>query len=99
MDQIILGQIYEKGGPGLQRDLVQAFKWYDIAAAHKSSLGIQNTGCPPDPVAGAECVAALYRDALAAQMTQEQIDIARKLSHEWVTGQKLREAGWPPKSP
>jgi hypothetical protein len=82
-DQIILGKIYEKGGPGVPQDYVQAFKWYDTAAAHKSSIVFLNTGCPLDLSLGNECVAALDRDALAAKMTQAQINSAQKLSHEW----------------
>ena len=76
--QIQLGQIYEEGGYGLPRDNVQAYKWYDIGAAH-TSLDAQND-CA---TLGITCPAARQRDFLAVRMTQEQINEAQQLAREW----------------
>jgi TPR repeat protein len=71
--QISLGQIYEKGGYGLPQDYVQAYKWYDIAAAHRPS-----DVCPPPPQ-NLVCPAAVNRDWLAVKMTKAQINEAKRL--------------------
>ena len=76
--QIQLGQIYEEGGYGLPQDYVQAYKWYDIGAAH-TSLDAQND-CA---TLGITCPAARQRDFLAVRMTQEQINEAQQLAREW----------------
>jgi TPR repeat protein len=81
--RMLLAQIYEQGGYGVPQDYVQAYKWFDIVAAHKSSLGISDNGCPPDPSSGPACVAALDRDALAEKMTQPQINEAQRLARDW----------------
>jgi hypothetical protein len=78
--QIILGQIYEEGGYGVLRNYVEAYKWYDIAAAHK--FLDTKKGCPIDDPSDSTCAAALQRDLLAVKMTQAQITEAERLSHE-----------------
>jgi hypothetical protein len=82
LGQIIVGQLYEKGGPGVGQDYAQAYKWFDIAANHKSYD--VNSGCPIPKTSPLDlaCSAALQREALASKMTQTQIDEARDLSRE-----------------
>ena len=77
--QTLLGQIYEKGGYGVTQDYVQAYKWFDIAAEHKSFDVAQN-GCPTTPTPDLTCPASIQRDTVAAKMSQQQIDQARRLS-------------------
>jgi hypothetical protein len=79
--QTLLGQIYQQGGYGVARDTVQAYKWFDIAAAHKSiDPNVDGTGCTGTD---ATCPAVLQRDSLAATMTQAQIDEGKRLALEW----------------
>ena len=62
------------------RNYVEAYKWYDIAAAHK--FLDTKKGCPIDDPSDSTCAAALQRDLLAVKMTQAQITEAERLSHE-----------------
>jgi TPR repeat protein len=72
-----LARIYEQGGYGVQQDYVQAYKFFDIAAAHKSGLDYfgdcTGDACPSK-------LAAFSRDQIAAKMTQDQIDEAQRLA-------------------
>jgi TPR repeat protein len=68
--QLALGKIYQGGGGGLAVDLVQAHKWYNLAAAR----------FPPGK---ARSDAAGYRDALARGMSAWQLNEAQRLALEW----------------
>jgi len=56
-------------GKGIPQDLVQAYKWFSIAASRPSE--------------GAEESIAEMRDATAVHMTPDQLAEARRLAHEW----------------
>jgi TPR repeat protein len=83
--QFWLGKMYE-GGDGVPQDYVQAYKWYDIAAA---TVGIEAERLP----ATANPSTALdnqyeidARDNVAKGMTPSQISAAQKLAREWKPG-------------
>ena len=83
-----LARTYEQ-----EQDYVQAYKWFDIVAAHKLSFGIPDNGCRDDPSPGGlACVAALDRDALAAKMTQAQINEAQRLARAETEANLARSA-------
>jgi TPR repeat protein len=66
--QYLLGLMYDKGF-GVSRDVVQAYKWLDLAAAH----------APPN---NHEYFLRL-RDAVASKMTRAQLDLGQQLALEW----------------
>ncbi len=66
--QFILGVMYGESR-GVPRDNVQAYKWFDLVASQYSALERER--------------AVLYRDFVAAKMTQAQIAEAQKLAREW----------------
>lgn len=71
-----LADIYAQGGYGVEQDYEQAYKFFDIAAMHKSSLDFGDC-------AGDFCLskaAAFSRDQLAVKMTQDQINEAQRLA-------------------
>jgi len=59
-------------GKAVPRDLVQAHKWYTLAAAH----------FPPDEAAFRD-KSVRNADSIAAKMTPEQIWEAQRLAREW----------------
>ena len=63
-----LGLLY-RFGKGVDRDLVQAYLWLDLAVNH-------TTGPESDSIKE-------YRDAAGAKMSQQQIADAVKLEREW----------------
>jgi len=66
--QYLLGLTYDKGF-GISRDVVQAYKWLDLAAAHT-------------PTKNREYFLRL-RDAVASKMTRAQLDLGQQLALEW----------------
>ena len=70
----IYGTLAEKDGPEKGNDLVEAYKWIELAC----NKGILYDKMPTDQ---ANDIA--YRDQLAKKMTPEQINIAKKLAAEW----------------
>jgi len=66
-----LGSMYA-AGKAVARDLVQAHKWYALAAAHFA----------PDEASFRE-KAVRNADSIAAKMTPEQIAEAQRLAREW----------------
>ena len=66
--QASLGLLY-RFGKGVQRDLVQAYLWLELSAS-------RTTGADSESIAE-------YRDAAAAQMTQAQINEAKRLARGW----------------
>ena len=69
-----LGSMYA-AGKAAPRDLVQAHKWYTLAAAH----------FPPDEAAFRD-KAVRNADTIAAKMSAEQIAEAQRLAREWKPG-------------
>ncbi len=67
--QYNIGFAYYKG-QGVPRDDVEAYKWLSLATAHRSSGGLHDA-------------AAATRDAVAQQMTPEQLASARQLLKAW----------------
>jgi TPR repeat protein len=65
-----LGFMYERG-EGVRRDLVQAHKWYNLAASR-----FELSDKYPD-------ISFRKRDLVAAKMTPAQIAEAEKLAREW----------------
>ena len=70
--QIELGNLYYIGS-GVIEDSVEAYKWFNLAAAQDRPQG--------DPLAP---TGRKRRDAIAKEMTKEQISDAQKLSREWL---------------
>ena len=66
--QYLLGLMYDKGF-GVSRDLVQAYKWLNLAASH-------------GPKNNREYFIRL-RDAVASKMTRAQLDLGQQLALEW----------------
>jgi uncharacterized protein len=60
--------MYDKGF-GVSRDVVLAYKWLDLAAAHA-------------PKGNKEYFQRL-RDAVASKMTRAQLDLGQQLALEW----------------
>ena len=69
--QYNLGVAYDTG-QGVPRDPIQAYKWYDVAAARFPASAADN-----------RAQAARSRDLVAAKMTPPQIAEAQKLAKEW----------------
>lgn len=70
----VYGSLAEKDGPEKGNDLVEAYKWIELAC----NKGVLYDKMPTDK---ADDIA--YRDQLAKQMTSEQLAAARKLAAEW----------------
>lgn len=66
--QASLGLLY-RFGKGVQRDLVEAYKWLEVSVSH-------TTGADSESIAE-------YRDAAAAKMTPAQINEAKRLARDW----------------
>ena len=66
--QYLLGLMYDKGF-GVSRDVVQAYKWLNLAASH-------------GPKNNREYFLRL-RDAVASKMTRAQLDLGQQLALEW----------------
>jgi uncharacterized protein len=67
--QYLLGLMYDKGF-GVNIDVVKAYKWLNLAAAHASRRNRENY--------------QRIRDAVASKMTPDQIDVAQKLTLEFI---------------
>jgi TPR repeat protein len=67
--QVRLALLYRSGGEGAAQDHVQAFLWASLAARQESHL---------------QTVAVELRDALAKEMTPQQIAEARSLTAAWI---------------
>jgi uncharacterized protein len=67
--QYLLGLMYDKGF-GVNIDVVKAYKWLNLAAAHASRQNRENY--------------QRMRDAIANKMTLDQIDVAQKLTLEFI---------------
>jgi hypothetical protein len=77
---IWLAELYENGQGG-DKDNVQAYKWYDIAAAiHAAEID----KLPPGAIESNQ-QEINYRDAIARKLTPDQIAEAQKLAREWMT--------------
>ena len=66
-----LGVMYA-GGQGVLQDYVQAYMWFTLAASSFTALEAEERS-----------KVVKNRDAVAADMTQEQIAEAQKLAREW----------------
>jgi len=76
-----LAGLYEKG-EGAPKDLVQAYKWYDIAAAiHARAIDRM----PPvsGPIRENNRMEINYREDVAKSMSASQVADAQKASREW----------------
>jgi hypothetical protein len=77
--QFELGTMYEEGS-GVTTDFVQAYEWFEIAAAtHEACKGQR----PPSPLPETTQVEITYRDGVAKQMNQTQIETAQRLARKW----------------
>jgi TPR repeat protein len=63
--QYLLGLMYDKGF-GVTQDVIQAYKWLNLAAAHA-------------PRSNREYILRL-RDAVASKMTRAQLDVGQQLA-------------------
>ena len=77
---IWLGELYDAGHSGFPDSAVQAYKWYDIAAALH---GIEIDKLPPGSI-GSNQTEINYRDYVARQLTPAQIADAQRMSREWL---------------
>jgi TPR repeat protein len=69
----------DENGHGGDKDYMQAYKWYDIAAAiHAAEID----KLPPGAIESNQ-QEINYRDYVARQMTTTQIADAQKLAREW----------------
>ena len=81
--QMKLAYVYGEGRGGTPIDYIEAYKWYDIAAA------IVGAKIDKLPVAASHngekdnSDQLWYRDQVAKQMTSEQIAEAQRLAREW----------------
>jgi TPR repeat protein len=67
-------------GDGGEKDNVQAYKWYDIAAAiHGAEIDKLPPGTKEDNQQEIN-----YREGVARKLTPDQITDAQKLAHEWL---------------
>jgi uncharacterized protein len=69
--QAMLGLMYDKGH-GVPRDVILAYKWLDLAAAH-------TRGKERDAY-------ARFRDAVASKMSPDEIAVGQRLALNWVPG-------------
>jgi TPR repeat protein len=69
--QAMLGLMYDKGH-GLSRDVILAYKWLDLAAAH-------TRGKERDAY-------ARFRNAVASKMSPDEIAVGQRLALNWVPG-------------
>ena len=69
--QAMLGLMYDKGH-GLPRDVILAYKWLNLAAAH--TLGRERDAY------------ARFRDALASKMSPDEIAVGQRLALNWTPG-------------
>jgi uncharacterized protein len=73
--QAQLGLMYDKGH-GTHQDFIQAYKWLDLAAAH-------SRGRDRDAF-------ARFRDAVASQMSRDEIIVGQRLAVSWVPGTPIQ---------
>jgi uncharacterized protein len=78
LGQLGLGGKYEQG-QGVPEDFVQAYMWFDLAAVRGELAAIPNAD-----LSAMRDKAAKERDAVAAQMTPEQIAEAKRLAKAWM---------------
>jgi TPR repeat protein len=77
-----LGEMFVEG-KGAKQDYVQAYQWFDIAAA-LHARGIAREGPASDPAARDSNQSEIDpRNAVAKKMKAEQIKQAQQLSHDW----------------
>jgi TPR repeat protein len=72
--QYNLGRMYYDPAPGTPKDYVQAYKWFNLAAALADQTKERDL----------RDVAKAYRNSVAAKMTAAQIAEAQKLAREWL---------------
>jgi TPR repeat protein len=77
--QVELGTMYEDGS-GVTTDFVQAYEWFEIAAATHEACKDQR---PPRVLPETSRVEIRYRDGVAKQMNRAQIETAQRLAHKW----------------
>ncbi len=77
--QFQLGNIF-KEGDGVPQDFVQAYKWFDIAAA---THGAEIDKLPPSTSPDDNQMEINYREDVAKHMTATQIAQAQKVAREW----------------
>jgi TPR repeat protein len=69
--QAMFGLMYDKGH-GVSRDVILAYKWLDLAAAH-------TRGKERDAY-------ARFRNAVASKMSPDEIALGQRLALNWVPG-------------
>jgi uncharacterized protein len=67
--QAMLGLMYDKGH-GLPQDVILAYKWLDLAAAH--AVGHERD------------TYARFRDAVASKMSKDEIAVGQRLALNWI---------------
>ena len=70
-----LGTMYATG-EGVPRDLVEAYKWFTLAAERQTKQESEAT--------------ARNLDALTSKMTAEQVAAGRQRAHDWMPGNEKR---------
>jgi hypothetical protein len=81
--QLNLGLLYAAGN-GVRQDNVEAFKWLELAFS-----GL--------PAGGARSDVARAMTDVAAKMSREEIDEAKRREHEWKVQPEMKTAGGGPK--
>ncbi|HEX4159567.1 MAG TPA: hypothetical protein VHY79_13945 [Rhizomicrobium sp.] len=77
-----LGEMYAEG-KGTKNDYVQAYQWFDIAAAlHARAIARESPAAGPTARVSNQSEIDL-RNAVAKKMKAEQITQAQQLSHKW----------------
>jgi uncharacterized protein YecT (DUF1311 family) len=93
-----LGRIYGEGGYGITQDYVQAYKWFDIVAAHTSSArfarylaqhpGVGLTGCLLIDSDTSDTDIPSWRAGLICQAALQRDEIAAKMTQDQIAAAK-----------
>lgn len=79
-----LGYAY-RDGSGVARDLIEAYKWFDVAAADHAAA-IDKQGAAPNKRAAEDNSAEIrYRDQVGGKLAPEQIEDAQKRARDWLS--------------
>lgn len=88
--QLMLANMYANGEGASRRDLVQAYKWYAIAA-----VGAKREGSEEEPKSELVQSAIDHRDKLASLLSDEQETLGQKLASDWWMKKYATEAKKP----
>ncbi len=78
-----LGDVYESGRPGISKDVVRAYMWYDIGAQLHAKKIRQLSKA--QTYAGDNRQEIRYRDDVGRHLTPDQIAEALQVEREWLS--------------